>query len=185
MVERWWVCVLVAAGAAWGDWPTDPTVSLAIGAGPGEQVVPKLALTSDGGAYVGWFDNAGGGYAVRLQRVDPDGSLLWGEAGILVSDEAQQGFLVAGIRADGGTICAWDDDRNDSEDVYGQAVRAGGTLGAGCYGPFNGDGSLDILDFVSFQNAFVGGEGSADCDGDGALNVLDFVCFQGAFVGGC
>ena len=57
--------------------------------------------------------------------------------------------------------------------------------GASCYADFNGDGSLDILDFVSFQGAFQAGDGSADANGDGVLNVLDFVAFQGAFVAGC
>jgi len=55
----------------------------------------------------------------------------------------------------------------------------------GCEADFNGDGSLDILDFVAFQGAFVDGDPSADCDGNGALNVLDFVCFQGVFAAGC
>ena len=55
----------------------------------------------------------------------------------------------------------------------------------GCPADFNGDGSLDVLDFVAFQNAFVSADPSADCNGDGALDVLDFVCFQGQFVAGC
>ena len=54
-----------------------------------------------------------------------------------------------------------------------------------CYPDFNGDGALNILDFVAFQNAFVGGDAGADCNGDGALNILDFVCFQNAFQAGC
>jgi hypothetical protein len=54
-----------------------------------------------------------------------------------------------------------------------------------CYPDFNGDGMLNILDFVAFQNAFVGGDAAADCNGDGALNILDFVCFQNAFQQGC
>jgi hypothetical protein len=54
-----------------------------------------------------------------------------------------------------------------------------------CAADFNGDGSLDILDFVAFQAAFVVGDDNADCDGNGALTVLDFVCFQGEFQGGC
>ena len=57
--------------------------------------------------------------------------------------------------------------------------------GVCCIADFNGDGALDILDFVAFQNAFVGGEPSADCDESGTLNILDFVCFQGLFVAGC
>jgi len=54
-----------------------------------------------------------------------------------------------------------------------------------CLADFNADGSLDILDFVAFQNAFVRGDLDADCTGDRALDVLDFVCFQNAFVAGC
>jgi hypothetical protein len=54
-----------------------------------------------------------------------------------------------------------------------------------CYADFNGDGNLNILDFVAVQNAFVGGDPQADCDGSGMLNILDFVCFQNAFGGGC
>ena len=55
----------------------------------------------------------------------------------------------------------------------------------GCPGDANGDGALNILDFVAFQVAFQAGDAAADCTGDGALNVLDFVCFQGVFSLGC
>ena len=56
---------------------------------------------------------------------------------------------------------------------------------SGCAADFNGDGELNILDFVAFQNAFAAGDAGADCDGDGALNILDFVCFQALFAAGC
>jgi hypothetical protein len=57
---------------------------------------------------------------------------------------------------------------------------------AACGADFNGDGALNILDFVAFAQAFTAGELSADCDGDGVLvNPLDFVCFQRAFLAGC
>ena len=58
-------------------------------------------------------------------------------------------------------------------------------IGGGCYPDFNGDGNLDILDFVAFQVAFQKGDESADCDGNGVFNILDFVCFQLAFQEGC
>jgi sugar lactone lactonase YvrE len=54
-----------------------------------------------------------------------------------------------------------------------------------CKADANGDGALNVLDFVAFQQLFVAGEAGADCNGDGALNVLDFVAFQQAFVEGC
>ena len=54
-----------------------------------------------------------------------------------------------------------------------------------CTADANGDGALDILDFVAFQQLFLAGDPRADCDADGVLNILDFVCFQLAFVEGC
>ena len=54
-----------------------------------------------------------------------------------------------------------------------------------CYGDFNGDGALNIFDFLAYQNAFASGDVTADCDGDGALTIFDFLCFQNAFAGGC
>jgi len=49
----------------------------------------------------------------------------------------------------------------------------------------NGDGGLNILDFVCFQGLFAAGDSGADCNGDGGLNILDFTCFQAAFAQGC
>jgi len=54
-----------------------------------------------------------------------------------------------------------------------------------CLADANGDGELNILDFVAFQAAFTAGEPSADCNGDAALDVLDFICFQAEFLAGC
>ena len=57
--------------------------------------------------------------------------------------------------------------------------------GDDCPPDCNGDGALNILDFVCFQGLFVNGDLAADCNGDGVLNILDFVCFQDLFVQGC
>jgi hypothetical protein len=54
-----------------------------------------------------------------------------------------------------------------------------------CPADVNADGSLDLLDFIAFQNAWVAQEPLADCDADGAFNVIDFVCFQDLFKAGC
>jgi len=54
-----------------------------------------------------------------------------------------------------------------------------------CEADVNGDGALDVLDFVAFQLAWQAGEPVADCDLSGSFDVLDFVCFQQAFVAGC
>jgi hypothetical protein len=54
-----------------------------------------------------------------------------------------------------------------------------------CYADFNGDGVLNILDFIAFQTAFQSLDPNADCNGDGSLNILDFVCYQEMFMEGC
>jgi len=54
-----------------------------------------------------------------------------------------------------------------------------------CYADLNDDGSLDVLDFVAFQLAWLGGDDEGDCDDDGAFDVLDFACFQAFFAIGC
>jgi hypothetical protein len=55
----------------------------------------------------------------------------------------------------------------------------------GCAADMNGDGVLNVLDFVEFQLLWQAGDRQADCDGTGEFNVLDFVCYQQAFVAGC
>jgi len=63
---------------------------------------------------------------------------------------------------------------------------------AACYADCDtstGVGTLDIFDFLCFQNSFVAGDPYAcDCDtSTGVLvcDIFDFLCFQDAFVAGC
>ena len=58
--------------------------------------------------------------------------------------------------------------------------------GQGCYADCDGNGSLDIFDFLCFQSSFVAGEPYVcDCDPDPACDIFDFLCFQTAFVVRC
>ncbi|MCH7793266.1 MAG: hypothetical protein IID31_13420, partial [Planctomycetes bacterium] len=55
-----------------------------------------------------------------------------------------------------------------------------------CYADCDQSGTLDIFDFLCFQNSFVLGEPYAcECDPDPACDIFDFLCFQNAFVAGC
>lgn len=61
-----------------------------------------------------------------------------------------------------------------------------GTEATFCDADVNGDGLLNILDFVTFQQAFLAQELTADCDGNGRFeNPQDFMCFQQLFLVGC
>ena len=54
-----------------------------------------------------------------------------------------------------------------------------------CPGDFNGDGVLNVLDFVAFQLAWQVSDPAADCDASGTFDIIDFVCFQTRFQEGC
>lgn len=54
-----------------------------------------------------------------------------------------------------------------------------------CYADFNNDGVTDVLDFVTYQQAWLAASPSADCNDDGELTILDFICYQQAFQIGC
>jgi hypothetical protein len=56
---------------------------------------------------------------------------------------------------------------------------------APCIADFDGNGVLDLFDFLAFQNAFDAGELEADLDGDGVLTIFDFLAFQNEFDAGC
>lgn len=58
-------------------------------------------------------------------------------------------------------------------------------VGSPCFADFDRSGTLDVFDFLAFQNAFAVGDYRADCDGCGTLNIFDFLCFLTRFDDGC
>lgn len=54
-----------------------------------------------------------------------------------------------------------------------------------CYADFNGDGTIDLFDFLAYGDAFDLGKACADCDRDGSVNILDYLCFLNEFAIGC
>jgi len=54
-----------------------------------------------------------------------------------------------------------------------------------CYADCTGEGTLDIFDFLCFQDAFASADPYADCTGEGTFDIFDFLCFQDAFAAGC
>lgn len=101
------------ASAAGAQWPSDPSVNLAIASRPGDQVQPKIVATADGGAFVSWFDNETGGYDPRLQRLDAAGVPQWGPNGVLVADlsfSSTQDYGL-GVDSQGFGLVAFRDDR--------------------------------------------------------------------------
>jgi hypothetical protein len=78
----------------------------------------------------------------------------------------------------------------DRVEVVGRGVRSmtivdAGFVGGGCRADCNGDGELNIFDFLCFQNLFASSDPGADFDGDGRLTIFDFLAFQNEFTTGC
>jgi hypothetical protein len=54
-----------------------------------------------------------------------------------------------------------------------------------CPPDLDGNGTLDLFDFLAFTNLFNSGDAQADCTGDGVWDLFDFLCFVNAFNEGC
>ena len=122
------VVPIAIAASALAEWPDDPAVNLAIADRPGEQVQPKIRVTSDGGAYVSWFDNSTGGYDVYLQRLDAAGNELWAHNGVLLAD---RGFSSTqdydlDIDTSGNALVTFRDDRSGSTHITATRVSPEG-----------------------------------------------------------
>jgi hypothetical protein len=55
----------------------------------------------------------------------------------------------------------------------------------GCPPDLDGNGVLDLFDFLAFVNLFNANDPSADCDASGFLDLFDFLCYTNAFNEGC
>lgn len=99
------------------QWSTDPGTNFNVCDVTGEQVLPKIALTSDGGCYIAWFDTRTGNYNVYLQRLDAAGNKLFAIDGLLVSDNTSNSYIV-----DWDMIC----DADDNAVIAFSDIRAGG-----------------------------------------------------------
>ncbi len=66
-------------------------------------------------------------------------------------------------------------------------IRAivGPPLAAPCVPDLDGNGTLDLFDFLGFTNLFNAGDLKADFDPDGFLDLFDFLAFTNAFNAGC
>jgi len=115
-VPRTALTVLLATSLALplaAQWSTDPAANLALADRSGEQTQPKVAPTSDGGAYVSWFDNSSGGYDVTLQRIDLQGNEQWAHDGVLIANRSFSSTQDYGLDVDaaGNALLAFRDDR--------------------------------------------------------------------------
>ncbi|MBK8979767.1 MAG: hypothetical protein IPM29_28045 [Planctomycetes bacterium] len=123
-----WACAVSLPA----QWSQNPAQNLSIADRNGEQSLPKLAATTDGGCYVAWFDNSAGSYAVWMQRLDAAGVEQWPHDGILVSNQPQSSSLVDWdliTDSAGNAVVTFTDVRAGSDlDVYAYRIAPNGTM---------------------------------------------------------
>ena len=130
------LAALLPTTAALADWPDDPALNQLIGGGGSEQVQSKVVAHPGGGVYISWYDNAAGGYDVRLQRLDAAGNELWAPGGVLVADRSfssTQDYGLA-VAADGAALLAFRDDRTGSTQVTAARITCDGAAAWGAMG---------------------------------------------------
>jgi outer membrane protein assembly factor BamB len=139
--------------------------------------IPKapFPVTPDGETVIVPAGAPAGEHGIVVALATDDGSVLWET---VIEGDTTGAHGAAALSPDGSTAYV------PVKQFQGPARLLAITVG-GCAGDFNGDGALNILDFVAFQQAFQANDPTSDCDASGDLNVLDFVCFQGVFSAGC
>jgi hypothetical protein len=140
----------ISANIAFAQWPPYPDSNLVICDRSGEQTIPKIAASSDGGCYVSWYDHSSGNYDVYMQRLDGNGNIQWAEGGLLISNNPQDTWLT-----DYDLVV----DQNDYAIVVFNDIRAGGDWDIYAYrisptGFFAwGDNGLTLSDNVNLEAA--------------------------------
>jgi len=102
----------------------------------GNQDSPVPVPNGNGGAIVAWRDFDSGQYAGYAQRIDGDGSIAWGGAGVRLCTYSIgiQRNIRSVTDGQGGAIVSWMDNRTGKEDVYCQRIDATGSVLWDLYG---------------------------------------------------
>ena len=129
-MSRLLLITLLAAGALQAQWPGDPALNFAVCGRDGEQTLPKVAATHDGGCYVSWEDLASGNYDVYLQRLDAQGVAQWAADGIAVSTHPQDTWITdydLAVDQQDNAILAFNDIRDGADrDIFAYRVSPAG-----------------------------------------------------------
>jgi hypothetical protein len=96
---------------------------------PGYQYLPTIAMDTDGGAFISWYDFRLSTYDIYAQHITANGQISWQVDGILVCDAAgdqrRPVLLEDGVN---GAFVVWEDPRGGSIDLYWQRIGIDGSL---------------------------------------------------------
>jgi len=112
--------LLIFTGYALAQWSSDSLLNLQICDLAGDQTIPKIAATSDGGCFISWFDSRDSGYCLYLQRLNELGEVQFTEDGLLISAHTQQSWLVdydMAVDGNDNAVVVFSDVRNPGSDL--------------------------------------------------------------------
>ncbi len=127
------ILLLLIAGSSHATWSSDSLLNLQICDLDGDQSIPKIEATSDGGCFISWFDSRNGDYCLYLQRLNYQGDFLLPPNGLLVSDHSQMTWLTdydLAVDANDNAVLVFSDTRNaaDELDVSAYMIGSDGTF---------------------------------------------------------
>ncbi|MFX0134218.1 MAG: hypothetical protein ACFFDN_11300 [Candidatus Hodarchaeota archaeon] len=95
----------------------------------GDQYPGQMCGDGAGGAIIVWNDNRGTQNDIYIQRINSSGDIQWKVNGTPISTEIKNQYLPS-LCSDGssGAIITWQDNRDDTYDIYAQRIDANGTI---------------------------------------------------------
>jgi len=122
--------LLLSAAPLAAQWSGSSALNLSLADAASDQAQPKLAPTSDGGAWLSWFDGIASGWDVRVQRVDLGGQELLPHNGVLVADRNFSSTQDYGldVAPDGSALLAYRDDSGVGVQIAVARVLPDGTV---------------------------------------------------------
>jgi hypothetical protein len=149
----------------------------------------SLAPDGAGGVFISGWTRGGlmgpsaGGADAWLARFDSAGNLTWARQ--FGTDQDDYANSVAFDGAGRVFVSGWTAGDLGGPNMGGFDAFIARFPASACYPDCNGDGVLDFLDFLCFQNAFLAQDSYADCDRNNTFDFFDFLCYQNAFLAGC
>ena len=127
--------ILFAVTQGFSQWSSDSLQNMAVIQHSGDQVVPHIAATSDGGFYAAWYDTRNSNYDVYLQRFNNLGEKLWDADGLLISNHQQETWVTdfdLVVDQSDNAIVVFNDIRNEASgngwDVFAYKIAPDGTF---------------------------------------------------------
>lgn len=132
-MKKYFTPLLMAASiAVQAQWTTDLSMNTAVRAASGNDAGSMLIADGpEGSTYSCWFEHDGGGYELRMQRLDAAGNRLWPDDGLVVSDHPQNSAIFRyGLTsdADGNALVSFQDQRTGVLDIVAYKLAPDGSF---------------------------------------------------------